>query len=129
METKTKLEEIDKEIDKYNKLCDDKEEKWDISKSWSEYKEHMGPEWKKLAELSRERRLIESYELKEMSTFGDQMSLKEFIGNCEDGGFIDYDGFGYYTKDGKESDIIINPSDVKYNKVRTDFDSIIWFNR
>ena len=81
-----------------------------------------------IQKLSKEYRLIKPYELKELSG-GDVMSLQHFIDCCESGGFIDYDGYGYYVKDGKESDIYIYPSDVKAGKVRKDFDTVVWFNR
>lgn len=69
------------------------------------------------------------YELSELSDYGDVMSLESFIECVKDGGFIDYDGFGYYVKDGKESNVMIIPSDVKRKRIRTDFDTVIWFNR
>ena len=65
----------------------------------------------------------------ELSDYGDVMPLTAFIECVKDGGFIDYDGFGYYVRDGKESDIMIHPSDIKRGNVRKDFDTIIWFNR
>ena len=65
----------------------------------------------------------------EIPDYGDVMPLKEFIECCKSGGFIDYDGSGSYVKDGKESNISIYPSDVKFNSIRTDFDTIIWYNR
>lgn len=69
------------------------------------------------------------YELEEIPSYGQRMSLKSFIANVKCGGFIDYDGYGNYVKDGKMTDITIYPSDVKINCVRKDFDEIIWFNR
>jgi len=129
MENKERLLEIEKEQDEINLLIDEKEKRWDNQRPWNEYEEHMSPEWRRLSKLSSEARMIMPYELNEMSEYGDQMSLKEFLSNVKCGGFIDYDGYGYYTKDGKETNVIILPSDVKHKKVRKDFDSIIWFNR
>lgn len=65
----------------------------------------------------------------EMPTYGDVMLLSDFIDNVKGGGFIDYDGFGNYCRDNKMSNIEIYPSDVKRESIRTDFDTIIWFNR
>ena len=45
------------------------------------------------------------------------------------GVFIDYDGYGRYIKDGKKTNIIILPSDVKYQKIRKDFNTMVWFNK
>jgi hypothetical protein len=73
--------------------------------------------------------MIMPYVLNEMPTYGDVMSLADFIESVEDGGFIDYDGHGYYVKDDKASNIMIIPSDVKFNSIRKDFDKVVWFNR
>jgi hypothetical protein len=83
----------------------------------------------KVAIKSRAYRLVKKPIFSELSTFGDVMKLDEFIECCEDGSFIDYDGFGRYVKNNMESDIDIYPSDVKHKSIRTDFDTIIWFNR
>ena len=57
------------------------------------------------------------------------ISLKDFIECVKCGGFINYDGYGKYVKNGMETDIEIYPSDVKNKNVRKEFDKIIWFNR
>ena len=58
----------------------------------------------------------------------DVYTIKEFIENCESGGFIDYDGFGYPVKDSKAcTQIIIKPSRVA--EIPEDATHIIWFNR
>lgn len=57
------------------------------------------------------------------------MPIEEFIEYCNDGVFIDYDGYGKYVIENKMSDITIYPSDVKMNKVRKDFTHVMWFNR
>jgi len=121
--------ELRDEIDKLYILLEKKERKWDNTKPYDEYREYVRPEYKKINEFGRQLRMIQSYRLNELPDFGDVMSLEHFIECVDCGGFIDYDGFGYYVKDGKESDIEIHPSDIKYNMVRKDFDTIIWFNR
>jgi len=121
--------ELQKEIEKFENKLEKKFENWNYKKSYDEYYEYVRPEQEKLVELSRKLRLIRSYKLSELSDFGDVMLLKHFIECVDCGGFIDYDGFGYYVKDNQESDIEIYPSDVKHNMVRKDFDTIIWFNR
>ncbi len=124
-----RLKEIEEEIEKLHKAVEEKEKVWDNSKSFDEYWEHMRPENSRIAELDRERRMIMPYELSELPDYGDVMTLKDFIGCVKCGGFIDYDGFGNYVKDGKETDITIYPSDVKYKAIRKEFDTIVWFNR
>jgi hypothetical protein len=69
------------------------------------------------------------YELDNIPDFADVMPLKEFIKCVESGGFIDYDGYGHYVLDGKETNIIIQPSDVKHGAIRWEFDSVAWYNR
>lgn len=83
----------------------------------------------KLGKLSRARRLIISPVMEEMSDYGDLMTIHEFENHCKCGGFIDYDGFGRYATETKESNIEIYPSDVKHKSVRKDFSHVIWFNR
>ena len=68
-------------------------------------------------------------EFRDLSDVGDVMSLEDFVMNVKDGGFIDYDGSGRYVRDGKESNISIYPSDIRYDSVRDDFDSVAWYNK
>lgn len=55
--------------------------------------------------------------------------MEDFISHCECGGFIDYDGFGRYSTEDKESNIEITPSDIKVNEYRKDFTHVMWYNR
>ena len=97
--------------------------------SWDRYCAHMKPAWKKRADLDREKRMLMTPEFSELSDYGDLMSLEDWLECVNEGGFIDYDGHGRYVRDGKESNIIVYPSDVQHNSVRDDFDSVMWFNR
>jgi hypothetical protein len=124
-----RLEEIEQEIEVLHKKIEEKKEKWDNSKSWEEYSNYMSPEWTSLAILDREKRMIMPYKLSELPDYGDVMSLDEFIVCVNGGDFIDYDGFGYYVEHGKETNIMIVPSDVKHNSIRREFHTIIWYNR
>ena len=143
-----RIKEIDIKIKELQKKIDEKDKEWyeeldgeytniehELSKEdpdagYSEYLEFLEPEQSELVKLERERRKIQPYVLSEISDFGDVMSLKDFIGNVKCGGFIDYDGFGYYVKNGKESDIEIHPSDLKNGVIRDDeFTEMIWFNK
>jgi len=55
-------------------------------------------------------------------------TVDEFIECCNDGSFIDYDGYGHPVKDCKSNpDIMIEPS--KYKDIPKDATHIVWFNR
>jgi len=129
-----RLKEIEVEVEEQSKLLEEKEKSWDYggeftNDNYRRFLEHTSPERRRLAELSREERMIMPYELSELPNIGDVMTLKEFISCVKSGGFIDYDGFGRYVKDGQETNIMIYPSDVKHKAVRKDFDTIVWYNR
>jgi hypothetical protein len=123
----------DNMIEVMEEAVDAKMDSYDFQKegtSLQAFQEHCEPESSELAELYRKRRYIQPYKLSESSNIGDVMSLDHFIECVKMGGFIDYDGFGYYMKDGMETDVMIKPSDVKHNMVRSDeFSEIQWFNR
>lgn len=58
----------------------------------------------------------------------DVYTVSEFKKHCENGSFIDYDGFGHPVKDGKsDSSIWVKPSRV--NEIPADATHIVWFNR
>lgn len=130
----TELEKIDEHIEVLEKIIKEKDRKWfgdkrNDNKSLEDYWAYVYDEKIELSKLDRKRRMIMPYELSELSTFGNVMSIKEFIGACRATLFIDSDGFGKYVKDGKETDIEIYPSDIKHNAIRREFDTIIWFNK
>lgn len=55
-------------------------------------------------------------------------TVEEFVEYCQDGLFIDYDGFGHPIKDKLiNPDICIYPS--KLNKIPDDATHIVWYNR
>ena len=131
METKDpeiRLLELDIEIELKRTEISMKEEE-DPTDSWDEFCEYMQPEWDALAELDREKRMLMIPEFDELPTNGDVMSLNDFIEAVKNGWFIDYDGFGKYVRDGKETNIMVFPSDVEHKSLRKDFDTIIWYNR
>lgn len=71
----------------------------------------------------------ENVELKPHNKNGCLFSMTDFIENVEGGGFIDEDGYGYYSTLDEQSDIIIKPSDVIEGMYRKDFDFVKWYNR
>lgn len=137
------LKEIDKRIDELDDLLHKKETEWwkdpdvrsretkkDPHQDWLNYLEFRKPESTELQGLEKQRKLLVDPEYDDIPDYGDQMSLSDFIECVESGGFIDYDGFGHYVKDGKEvCNIDLVPSDVKAGTIRKEFDSIVWFNR
>lgn len=60
--------------------------------------------------------------------YGHLMPVKEFVECVEGGGFIDYDGHGYYS-DGKMMFEAVVPSDVKGKKPKEGYTHVVWFNR
>lgn len=122
------LEDIEAEIEAYRELYDQKFNNHD-GLSWEEFLKWAEPELKQLARLSREKRMMMPYKLDDIPDYADVMTLQEFIENVNDGGFIDYDGFGHYVLNGKETDITIYPSDIEHGAIRREFDSVAWYNR
>ena len=123
------LEEIAKRRNELIDIITKKDGDWDFSKDWDEYQEYLKEEQDELNFLSREKRMIMPYTLQEIPNYGDIMTLEYFIKNVKIGGFIDYDGSGNYLEFNKMTNIDIYPSDVEFDKVRRQFDRIIWFNR
>lgn len=98
-------------------------------RSWDEFLRYAKKEIDDLDRLSREQRMMMSYELNEIHNYADVMPLKKFIECVNDGGFMDYDGYGNYVLDGKETNITIYPSDVEHGAIRWEFDSVAWYNK
>jgi hypothetical protein len=102
----------------------------DKYKDYEEFEKALAPYQRDARNLERELRMIlPCKENGELAKDDDVMSLKQFIEQVKHGMFIDYDGWGYYVKDGKKTNIMIYPSDVKYNAIRKEFDTIVWYNK
>jgi len=126
----TELEKLEKEYKEANKKFSKKLNSTNNYNSYEEYEKSLEPEASQLAKVSRELRKIKPYKLTDsLHKHDDIMTVQDFIENCNCGGFIDYDGFGRYVKDGLESDIQVHPSDVEHGMLRDDFDHIVWYNR
>ena len=63
------------------------------------------------------------------SDCADKMTLAEFVNDCQEGYFIDYDGWGHYGTETMESDLSICPSDIIKGNYRKDFTHIYWYNK
>jgi len=61
--------------------------------------------------------------------YGDLMTLASWISCVEQGGFIDYDGFGHYSDGKRMTDIMVKPSDLSRGIIDTKYTHIVWFNR
>ena len=98
---------------------------------WQRILDEIEPEQKELHELHKQRSLIKPPVLTPLpkKKEGHLYSLEEFIEMCNDGDFIDYDGFGRYATDKEESDIEVMPSYIKDGFIRKDFRHVIWYNR
>lgn len=131
MELEERVEKLEKEISEIEKFLSSKDDEFiGKTKSFNEYSEKRRPYTSKIARLDRQRRLImPAVAQGKVENSDDIMSIEHFIVNCKCGGFIDYDGFGRYVKDGIEYNVEIIPSDVKHNSIRKDFNSIVWYNR
>lgn len=86
---------------------------------------------KKISRLEKEQRMERPVVLEEEVDYkeDDVMSLDDWKACVVAGGFIDYDGYGRYVKDGKKTNIEIYPSDLKARCIREEFDTIVWYNR
>lgn len=59
----------------------------------------------------------------------DVMKIADFIEDCKDGSFIDYDGFGYYSNGNEKSDKIVKPSDILAGNIDKNYTHVVWYNR
>lgn len=64
---------------------------------------------------------------KPIPSYGDLLTVQEFLDNCESGFFIDYDGHGNPAKDGMLSSQRIYPSER--STIPSDATHVVWYNR
>ena len=61
------------------------------------------------------------------------LELKEFIEDCKNGNFIDYDGFGYYSNSRivhKDNDELrVYPSQITGGIIKSEYKYVHWYNR
>ena len=87
---------------------------------------------KELLAIEKVKMESEKVEMEPLPDYGHLMTLKEFISNVKCGGFIDYDGFGYYsngTEMVSNPDSPVRPSHVKKGLINKSYSHIVWFNR
>lgn len=125
-----RIDYLKAEHERILKLVQEKNNNIPSNLSYQEWLDFQNPEAEMLDSLSQEIRLIVEPVFEDLDPkSGDVMSLEDFVESVKNGDFIDYDGYGHYVRGDKESDVTIIPSDVIANKIRTDFDTIIWYNR
>jgi len=125
--------------DWYNKYIDEHPIETHTDSQWmSDYSKHMMAFnedegnlilFKRLSFIGKTIRMNKSYELEDLDDIGTLFTMEDFIDNCNCGGFIDYDGFGYYATENQQSNICIYPSDIKSGLYRKDFTHVKWYNR
>lgn len=122
------LEQVKKEIDKLSDL----ESKACNLPTVEQYMNECSRIWELKKPL-----LFKKYKLEEI-VFGDQidkssdlMTLKEFVNYCTSGGFIDYDGNGYYANATHESNIPAIPSMITSKMILNNplLTHVVWYNK
>lgn len=111
------------------KLDDKVDEVWDSTTDYEDFIDRTKELRSEIKEIKSRMQLIKVPKLSPIRSYGNKMTIREFVECCKAGGFIDYDGIGYYATDDQESDVFILPSHVAMGLVRTDFTHVIWFNR
>lgn len=97
---------------------------------WKEYQAYLKPyhdEIKRIKILQVP--LVDDYTLEPYPKYGDYFTMEEFKGNCECGGFIDYDGYGNLCIGDMMTDIEIWPSIIMGGADVSRFDGIVWYNK
>ena len=59
----------------------------------------------------------------------DIYTIEEWREQCDQGNFIDYDGFGYLGTEDSESDVQVWPSIAKETALLPQYTHIWWYNR
>jgi hypothetical protein len=122
------MEEIIKTEKIISKMIETSTDKY---KDYEEFEKALAPYQRDVRNFERELRMIMPCKSDGAPITKDDciMTVAEFIEDVKSGCLIDYDGWGYYVKDDKKTNIMIFPSDVKYNAIRKEFDTIVWYNK
>jgi hypothetical protein len=122
-----KIQEFKDKIRAQQVKIDAIDKDWDYSRPYSEYMNKVEAFFYNIEAYNREIRLLDAYTLSPIS--GHLMTIESFSESVDDGVFMDDDGIGYYANIDQQSDINVCPSDFEYNRVRTDFTHVSWYNR
>jgi len=123
--------ELTKEYEIADKIADAKEAELDMMSfdSFSEYEHACKGIFDEVNRIGRKLKLVKTPVMEDLDDIGDHMTMEDFEANCAAGGFINYDGHGYYASETQQCDIIIMPSEVISRNIRTDFTHVKWYNR
>lgn len=100
-----------------------------IELGFEEYSNLWNKAWEEYTKLNKEYKLEKEYTLKSIPSYGDLLTMEEFISCVKSGGFIDSDGSGNYATKDQMSDITIRPSEIRSGVYRKDFTHVVWFNK
>jgi hypothetical protein len=128
---KSELKELNDRMDYLREEIDKAHSNVDMTKikSFSDFENIAIKEKKELYACSRKARILQKPTMTKLDDYGDLMTMEHFKGNVECGGFIDYDGYGYYSDGKKKSNITVYPSDIVSGQYRDDFTHVVWYNR
>ena len=103
----------------------------DDGNSWEVYREKCQPYWDDNDALYSVKALKKTPEMRPFSDLDRKclMTINEFKSDCECGGIMDSDGFGYYATDKEVSNIEANPSAFVKGIIREDFTHVCWYNK
>ena len=103
----------------------------DDGNSWEVYREKCQPYWDDNDALYTVNALKKTPEMRPFSDLDRKclMTINEFKSDCECGGIMDSDGFGYYATDKEVSNIEANPSAFVKGIIREDFTHVCWYNK
>jgi len=62
-------------------------------------------------------------------SYGDHMTLDEFVEICKSGGFVDYDGTGYYATATHMTRERAYPSKIRDGVIDRTYTHVMWFNK
>jgi hypothetical protein len=127
--TKLSIKELEKLDSQLDVMADAIEVDWDHQRPFEEYQEAFKDINNAAGIISREVNMKAKPKMEKLDNIGDLFTFEDFKSNCESGGFIDYDGYGYYATSKKQSNIAIRPSHIMKNKYRSDFTHVMWYNR
>ncbi len=125
-------QELKEQLEKAEYIADEKRKNIKTDLSFFEYQRQVNEIYKEVNELSSKYRMIQTPVMEESDDHDRQeclMTFEEFKQCCEDGGFIDYDGYGKYGTLTHISKITVFASDITSGKFRTDFTNIYWYNK
>lgn len=71
---------------------------------------------------------FEAVKLYPHTEYGDLLTMKDWKSSVMTGEFIDYDGYGYYATEDKESHLVVRPSDLSKGRVDERWTHVMWFN-